>query len=520
MSTSAQQAIKGGASVYKPDGETLRQFLLNSTARLLCIQGPEGSGKSTASAMKLWMSAIRQAPQKDGIRRTRMLVVRNTFNDLKLTTVQTWKRLFPPEIYGQFLETAPFCHKIRAGDVECDVWFVALDDEGALHKVLSLEFTSIWVNEARELPRRVIGGLWRRRGRFPAVMDGGPSYPIMILDTNAPADDHWIPIMRGDVPIPSKLSDDEKRELVRPEGWEFWNQPGGLVEITDDAGNHVRFEPNPVAENTAWLPGGKNFYLEAARGQTIHDVRIALCNKLGRSRTGKPVFPMFRPDLHIAKQPLQPVEGHPILVGVDFGLTPAAVFGQHVMGRWLILHELVAEDDAGMGAVTFAPLLKAELASRFPGFKFSLFGDPAGDQRAQSDERSPFMIFRACGLPIQPAPTNDTTVRKEAVEAELNRLVNGYPAFLISPTCPRYAASMEWGYRYRKMKLAGADRYTDQPVKDEHSHVNDAGQYLLIGGGAGRALLTGTAGPKKPVNTKVSTSPLAANRAAALRRLR
>lgn len=518
MTPEARQAISEGASVYRPDGETLRQFLLNRTAQLLCVQGPEGSGKSTASAMKLWISSVEQAPQKDGIRRTRHLVVRNTFNDLKLTTVQTWKALFPPEQYGQFLDTAPFCHKMRAGDVECDVWFVALDDEAALKKVLSLEFTSIWVNEARELPRRVIGGLWRRRGRYPAVRDGGATYPIMILDTNAPADAHWIPIMRGDVPVPSGLSEDQRKELEKPPGWEFWNQPGGLVEITDDAGNHVRFEPNPLAENTKWL--APNFYIEAARGQTIHDVRIALCNKLGRSRSGKPVFPMFRPDLHVARQPLLAVDGHPILVGVDFGLTPAALFGQHVMGRWLILHELVADEGAGMGAVTFAPLLKGELASRFAGFKFSLFGDPAGDQRAQSDERSPFMIFRACGLPIQPAPTNDVTVRKESVEAELSRLVNGYPALLVSPTCVRFAAAMEWGYRYRKMKLSGADRYTEEPVKDEHSHVADAGQYLLIGGGAGRALLTGSSEPKKPVNTKRQTSVFRPSREASLRRVR
>ena len=515
-----KSGIPAGANVYKPDGETLRRFLADRTAKMLCIQGPEGSGKSSASVFKLWMSAIMQAPQKDGKRRTRMLVVRNTFNDLKLTTIQTWKQWFPPDVYGQFLETAPFCHKVRVGDVECDVWFVAFDDEAALKKVLSLEFTSVWVNEARELPRRVVGGLWRRRARYPAVKDGGPTYPIMILDTNAPADDHWIPIMRGDVPVPAGLSDEQRKELERPEGWEFWNQPGGLLEVTDDAGNHVRFEVNPKAENTRWLDGGPNFYLDAAKGQTIHDVRITLCNKLGRSRVGKPVFPMFRPDLHVAKQPLRAVEGHPILVGVDFGLTPAALFGQHIGGRWLILHELVADDGAGMGAVTFAPLLKAELASQFPGWQFSVFGDPAGDARAQSDERTPFMIFRACGLPIVKAGTNDTTVRKEAVEAELSRLVNGYPAFLVSPTCVRYAASMEWGYRYRKMKISGADRYTEEPVKDEHSHVNDAGQYLLIGGGAGRSLLTGSSGAKKPVNTRRPTNVFASSRDAAVRRVR
>lgn len=488
--------------VYKPDGATLREFLRNRTARFLCLQGPEGSGKSTASAMKLWMVATLQEPAADGWKRTRLLVVRNTFNDLKLTTVQTWKALFPPEEYGQFLDTAPFQHRIRLPQykIECDVWFVSMDKEEDVKKALSLEVTAIWVNEGRELARRLVGALYRRLGRYPRMEDGGPTYPVMVLDTNAPADDHWIPIMRGDVPVPSGLSDEEKLELVKPEGWDFYNQPGGLIEVVDEAGNHVRFEPNPAAENTKFLEPG--YYMTAAKGQSIHDVRIALCNMLGRSRVGKPVWPMFKPDLHAAKKELLPVEGHPLLVGVDFGLTPAAVIGQHVNGRWLILDELVADDDAGMGAITFAPLLKAHIAGRFPGFQISMYGDPAGDQRAQSDERSPFMIFRAQGLAILPTNTNDFVVRKEAVEMELNRLANGYPAFLLSARCVKLKAAMEFGYRFRKMKMGGADRYADRPEKDEHSHVADALQYLLLGGGAGRTLLVGSAVPAGPVQTK------------------
>jgi hypothetical protein len=38
-------------------------------------------------------------------------------------------------------------------------------------------------------------------------------------------------------------------------------------------------------------------------------------------------------------------------IGLDFGLTPAAVFGQKMQnGRWHVVHELVAFD-MGLGAV-------------------------------------------------------------------------------------------------------------------------------------------------------------------------
>lgn len=506
-----------GMKTYKPDGPTLRQMLADTASRLICIQGPVGSGKSSASAMKLFMLMTQQAPGPTGKRRTRMLVIRNTFSELKTTTIATWKQLFPEEQFGKFYDTAPFRHEIRVGDVECDVWFLAMDSDEDRKKLLSFEITAAWVNEAREVPRAIVSTLMERIGRYPAMIDGGPTRSMVILDTNAPSDDHWIPIMRGDVPIPSTLGEDERRALTRPDDWLFLNQPGGLREITDDQGNHIRFEPNPAAENTRWLIPG--YYENAAKGRPVDEVRVSLCNQLGRVKAGRPVWPGFKPSLHVARQELEPVPNVPIQVGVDFGLTPAALIGQEVNGRWLILDELVADGDAGMGAITFAPLLKKHLASRFPGFRFSLTGDPAGDQRAQSDERTPFMIFRACGLPILPASTNDFTVRKEAVESALARLVNGYPAMLISPRCVRFKAAVEWGYRYAKLKV-GADRYSDTPIKDEHSHIADAGQYLLLGGGEGRALLTGAAGPKKPTNTKRPTSVFGGGRADSLRRIR
>ena len=42
---------------------------------------------------------------------------------------------------------------------------------------------------------------------------------------------------------------------------------------------------------------------------------------------------------------LEPDPSVPIQVGVDFGLTPAAIFGQKLSnGQWVILHELVTFD--------------------------------------------------------------------------------------------------------------------------------------------------------------------------------
>ena len=110
----------------------------------------------------------------------------------------------------------------------------------------------------------------------------------------------------------------------------------------------------------------------------------------------------------------------PVYIGLDFGLTPAAVFGQCVRGRWLILQEIVAFD---MGIVRFVELLRQEIATRYSDCEVTIIGDPAGDFRAQTDESTPFMVLRGAGLIARPASSNDVSLRVEAVAGTLNRMV-------------------------------------------------------------------------------------------------
>ena len=46
---------------------------------------------------------------------------------------------------------------------------------------------------------------------------------------------------------------------------------------------------------------------------------------------------------------------------------------------------------------------------------------------------------------------------------------------------------MAGGYHFKRVQVSG-ERYQDKPAKDEHSHVADSLQYLLLGGGEGRSL--------------------------------
>ena len=81
-------------------------------------------------------------------------------------------------------------------------------------------------------------------------------------------------------------------------------------------------------------------------------------------------------------------ESLPIQIGIDFGLTPACVFGQRYPdGRWHILHELVTED---MGLERFGQMLLYELNTRFKGCEPLIWGDPAGQKRDEIFEVTSF----------------------------------------------------------------------------------------------------------------------------------
>jgi len=51
------------------------------------------------------------------------------------------------------------------------------------------------------------------------------------------------------------------------------------------------------------------------------------------------------------------------------------------------------------------------------------------------------------------------------------------------------------------MQISGAERYEDKPEKNKYSHIHDALQYAMIGGGEGRALTMGGK-TSKPVQAR------------------
>jgi hypothetical protein len=478
---------------YKPHGEVLKTFL-KSDNFFRGLRGPVGSGKSVACCIEVFRRALQQEPDKLGKRKSRWAVIRNTNPQLKTTTIKTWLDWFPEQEFGNFAWSVPYTHHIHVGDVELEVIFLALDRPEDVKKLLSLELTGIWINEARELPKSIIDACTMRVGRFPSMKDGGPSWYGVIADTNAPEEDHWWAIMAGDVPVPEHLSREESLMLVKPDDWSFHTQPSAMLEKKNSKGELEAYINNPKCENQINLT--ETYYPNIVKGKTKGWIDVYVMNKLGSIEEGKPVYPSWNEDVHLSKEKLEALD-NTIYIGIDFGLTPAAVFGQKIAdGRWLILHELVCFD---MGITRFSELLKKEIAKLYRNQEIEIFGDPAGDFRAQTDESTPFQILRANGLKAIPAPSNDVALRTESVEAALNRMVDGKAGFLVNYTCINLKKGFNGGYHYRRLQTSG-DRYDEKPMKNRYSHVHDALQYLMLGGGEGRSLIAGKS--SKPTVTK------------------
>jgi hypothetical protein len=468
---------------YKPDGEVLKSFMKDDTF-FRGIRGPVGSGKSVGCCIEVFRRALGQEKSSGGTRKSRWAIIRNTNPQLRTTTIKTWLDWFPENDWGRFTWSVPYTHHIKKGDLDLEVIFLALDRPEDVKKLLSLELTGIWINEAREIPKSIIDACTMRVGRYPSMREGGPTWTGVIADTNAPEEDHWWPIMSGEVPIPDHIPREQAKMLVKPDNWRFFTQPAGMVETKNKEGELEDYVPNPNAENGKNMM--KSYYPNLIQGKTKSWIDVYVMNRLGHIQDGKPVYSMFAPEVHVAKEEIPVAAGQPVYVGVDFGLTPAAVLGQKIRGRWFLQSEIVAID---MGIVRFAEVLRNELSTRFAAVSEAIiYGDPAGDFRAQTDESTPFHILRGAGLRAFPTHSNSVDLRIEAVSSQLTKMVEGKPALLIDRRCPTLIKGFEGSYAYKRMEVSG-ERYSDKPDKNMFSHVHDAAQYLFLGAGEGRALM-------------------------------
>lgn len=472
-----------------PDGRTLHEYLL-CDADVVLIQGHRASIKTSTTCDKLLMNAAQQ-PKVSGelVRRRRTYVVSGTYDRLTRTVMDTWQQKFPPARFGPIKWSRPPMHRIRVADLDWEVWFLALDREEETKKLLSANCSDAWVSEFREMPRRIIDELSAIVGRYPDAKN--PFRAQIVGDTNAAGSHHWFSVASGQSPMPDNLSEAERVQYTMPKTWRYFIQPPAMFEVVGQDGEAIEYRLNPAREGQKHVSDA--YFERLIQGRPRNWIRVNVLNKPAVMVDGDPVFPGYREEVHKAAKALEPIEGSPIIVGVDFGRTPAAVCCQRVFDRWRVLRELCAE---GIGAKVFAGVLKRALAEWFPGYPVLIYGDPSGSRLSEADEISPYLMFRAAGLEIWPAPTNDPVIRIETVENILREAPDGVPRLQVSPACARLNAGMAGDYHYPSVK--GTGREQAAPIKNRASHVCEALQYAMVGAGEGHALVQPLSGGARP----------------------
>ena len=176
---------------------------------------------------------------------------------------------------------------------------------------------------------------------------------------------------------------------------------------------------------------------------------------------GKPVYPEYSDHTHC--KPVDPLPGLPIIRSYDWGLTPACAFSQVLPdGRWLTFDEMVSDN---MSADEFSDDVNEHCNKAFKGdVTFEDWGDPAGEQRAQTDKRSCFDIFHAKGIYVQGSIQNPQ-MRQESVRKPLRTLIGGEPQFILHPRCKQLRKGFMGGYHRRRLKTSGPERYSERLTK-------------------------------------------------------
>jgi hypothetical protein len=183
-----------------------------------------------------------------------------------------------------------------------------------------------------------------------------------------------------------------------------------------------------------------------------------------------------------------PVTAHlPVIVGVDGGFTPAAVYAQEMGdGQFRVLAEIAlargSSDELGEAMLALE-------ARRFPDCDFHTVCDEAmlAGEDGEEVSRDEQMISRGSdrqrlaeklGRPVLKAKSNEVGRRHDAVRAKIALNCGpGRPGYLLDPSCQGLIRGKRQTYQFRKLRGTN-DLSSVKPTFD--THVADAEQYAAM----------------------------------------
>lgn len=459
---------------YEPSPTISRVLQNYRQKRVTLLLGPIGGGKTVGMLVTLLDWATRQEPNKDGVRNTRFAVVRNTrpqLRDSVLKTIQAWLPFDDPRVsWADTQMVLTLRYGLADGTrLNSEIMFRALDDEADAAKLLSVEYTGFWLSEFREIPLTLLTDIRSRAGRYPAIADVPPTHHGVIGESNFPIKgSEWHDLM----------------EVRMPDWLQVFKQPSAL---------------SAEAENKQFLAPG--YYEELLTDSTEAWQQAHIKCEYPESSDGQSVFgKSFSRERHVAKQPLRPIvgitHGPPIILGVDQGRSPGALFCQlDGRGRLNVYREAHASN-IGMRAFA-AEHIVPTLQKYFFNVPVIVVADPAAAHKTEVDDETPLDVLRAAGLHCITAPTNVISRRIEAVE----RILSAPDGVTIDPECVELIAALSYRYRFKKKRDGSLEDILPEK-KHPWSDLADCLQYVALSAGGvqyGRVLKKTRAEPARVV---------------------
>lgn len=366
-------------------------------------------------------------------------MIRDTWENLRATTLQEFFKWFPPGLFGTWHATNKE-FKWASGVAEGTVGFLGMDAPDDATKLMSRPLAGFAMDEPA--PASGSGGidelvftmaLSRRRQE-------GMNWYAAKLATNNPDENHWT-----------------YKHFVSPgnEGYRAW-QP-----------------PNP--ENLAHLPGNYYAGLRKTFAHRPDLIRRFVEGEFGFQANGKAVTPQWNDKGHLAIG-LTPIPRLDLYLLWDFGHNPTCIITQKTpMGSWLILDSLVGE---GIGTYELImdgvkPLLTEKYNIKSNAFPLRHIGDPTGQTPDPSSiRRSPVgVIKKELGGTWRNGPVKIHD-RVEPLRAVLSRSVGGHYVVQVDRENAREVwQALRGGWHFH---VTRGGIISGEPVKDEHSHPGDA----------------------------------------------
>lgn len=455
--------------------------------------GPVSCGKSVASCADIFAAMVLQKPSSDGVRYTRIAVIRNSYRQLKSTTIKTWLHWFPESIYGKIKWNSPITHHLRFthdlyGQIDSEIMFMPIESENDIGNLKSLELTRAYINECQYLPEIVLTTCLERVGRYPHKNSGAsPTYKCVIADTNPPSTKHWM----------------YRLEEKLPSNYKFFHYDSAVVKV-DRIPDHLKctklvdgkhyvqsaisrdgtsYISNPEADYLQYL-AEPDYYLNQIPGLTDEEVRVTCMGQYGFTRAGKPVYPDYIDSIHFVNHKIQYNPREKLVMGWDFGLTPACALLQvQNDGSIAQIYEFTSDDFSieKLAKDVVIPILNL----KFSGWQndYLSFADPSGTSFNQVtyDRRSCISALNQLGIRTKPAKTNNPDLRAGAVSHFLRKSHNGRGAFVITPDSPQTREGMLGDFQFEKIILGTTEESTKAKwLKNFSSHICEAQQYAML----------------------------------------